>query len=288
MISIVTPTFNRAVLLEATLASVLLQQGCDFEYIVIDGGSTDHTKDLLAQHEGALAYWVSESDEGQYHAVNKGFAESKGDIMAWIGSDDVYLPWTFNVVKEIFDSHPEVRWITTLYPLTMDVKGRVVACQSTRGYSERGFFRGENLPGAEWPALGGWIQQESTFWRRSLWEEAGGYLDEKLNLAADFELWARFFRLAPLHGVATPLAAFRSHGDQRSSTDFGPYIGQAKAVLEAQAGQLPSRIAAQARDRLRRHVPERLRGLRELTTIDDPRSGIFFDSESGKWFVRRI
>ena len=288
MISVVTPTLDRAVLLEETIRSVLQQQGADFEYIVIDGGSTDGTRELLEKYSDQLSYWVTEPDTGQYNAINKGFTASRGDIMAWIGSDDKYCPWAFAVVEQIFRSHPEIQWLTSLYPITWDIGGRAVACQQARGYSRKAFLLGENLPGAGWPAPGGWIQQESTFWRRSLWDRAGGFLDETVTLAADFELWARMFDQSELHAVATPLGGFRAHGEQRSATSLAAYISQAKAVLEAHAGCLPSPISAHVRDRVRRHLPARIRQVGPFTRLDSRRSGVFFDHHTAGWTVRSI
>ena len=107
-ISVVTPSFNQSAFLEETLRSVLDQGYPNLEYIVIDGGSTDASADIIRKHAGRITCWVSEKDQGQYDAINKGFARSTGEIMAWLNSDDKYLPWTFSVVGEIFASRPEV------------------------------------------------------------------------------------------------------------------------------------------------------------------------------------
>jgi len=115
-----------------------------------------------------------------------------------------------------------------------------VSCAARDGYSRAAFFRGENLAGGSWHSRG-WIQQESTFWRRSLWDRAGGKIDISYRLAADFELWARFYRQAELYGVSTPLGGFRAHGDQRSAQQFEAYSKEAKEVLHQYGGTpLPS------------------------------------------------
>ena len=110
-ISIVTPSFNQGQFIEETLLSVLNQNYPNLEYIVIDGGSTDQTVEVIRRYEDRLAYWASEKDRGQVHAINKGLAKSTGDIFAFINSDDVYLPETFATVAEYFEAHPEAEWV---------------------------------------------------------------------------------------------------------------------------------------------------------------------------------
>ena len=121
------------------------------------------------------------------------------------------------------------------FPLTCDETGRPVKSFYRDAYSSDAFFRGENLPFAGWPAVG-FIQQESTYWRRSLWDRTGGRLDESLELAADFELWARFHRSsAELYSVPVPLASFRVHSDQKSR-NLEAYIDEAQSVLTRYGG----------------------------------------------------
>ncbi len=109
--SIVTPSFNQAHFLEETILSVLNQRYPNLEYIVIDGGSTDNTVEIVRKYEEHIAYWVSEKDRGQVDALNKGFARATGDILAFINSDDVYLPGTFAAVAKAFESDPACDWL---------------------------------------------------------------------------------------------------------------------------------------------------------------------------------
>lgn len=230
--SIVTPSYNQAQFLEETIMSVLNQGYPDLEYVVIDGGSRDGSIDVIRRHQHQLAYWVSEPDGGQYEAINKGFAKTTGEIMAWLNSDDKYLPSAFSTVGEIFAAHPHVEWVTTVHPLTWNERGQAVGVDFTGAFNARAFYRGSNLPIAGTHGRR-WIQQESTFWRRSLWERAGGRLDVTFPHAADFELWARFFQHAELYGVNALLGGFRAHGDQKSLRFREPYVEEAKTVLRA-------------------------------------------------------
>lgn len=236
-ISIVTPSFNQGRFLAETMDSVLGQGYPDLEYVVVDGGSTDESVEVIKARQDRLAWWVSEKDSGQYHAVNKGFARSSGEVMAWLNSDDKYTPWALQVVGDVFRQLPEVQWVTTLLPLHWDARGLPVKCKPVRGYTKDGFFRGWHLqrPG-EWDKA--FIQQESTFWRRSLWEKVGGKIDASLQLAGDFELWAKFYQHADLYGVPLPIGGFRMHGDQKTAHRMEAYLKEAEAVLTRHGGRV--------------------------------------------------
>jgi glycosyltransferase involved in cell wall biosynthesis len=228
-ISVVTPSYNAAHLIEQTLRSVLDQGYPNLEYVVIDGAGGDRTKDILTGYSDRLAYWCSEPDDGQYDAINKGFARSSGEVLCWLNSDDMLLPRSLFVVGEIFEKFPEVDWITTRRPGLWDANGYLAGLTLTPGFNRQAFMDGLFLPGTL--NKGYWIQQESTFWRRSLWVRAGGEIPD-VRLAGDFALWCQFYRHTQLVAVDYPLGGFRLIEGQRSE-DMLDYMTEARAALSA-------------------------------------------------------
>ncbi|MGB3904235.1 MAG: glycosyltransferase family 2 protein [Anaerolineae bacterium] len=242
-ISVVTPSYNRARFLEEAMLSVLDQGYPNLEYVIIDGGSTDGSVDIIRRYEDRLAYWVSEPDNGHGDALSKGFAKTGGEVMGWLNSDDLYTPWAFSVVAEIFSSFPQVEWISSVYPLMWNAAGQAVACTPSGGFNRESFFRGANLPSRGWYARE-WIQQESTFWRRSLWERAGAWIDLSCTIAVDFELWTRFYDYADLYGVAALIGGFRLHGDQKTTCRADEYLAEAEQMLQNAGGRPYGRLAS--------------------------------------------
>jgi glycosyltransferase involved in cell wall biosynthesis len=229
-ISIVTPSYNQGHFLEQTIRSVLSQEYPNLEYIVIDGGSTDGSVEIIKRYEQGISFWCSEKDNGQYDAVNKGFSKSTGEILGWINSDDVYFPWTLITVAMMMRSMPEMEWLSSLKPASIDYKGFLFALEHYPGFSREAFLEGKYLPGENILAHPfGYIQQESTFWRRSLWEKSGE-IRRAYKLAGDFDLWARFFQHADLWGCPIPLAGFRTQYQQRSA-NFNEYRKDCKESL---------------------------------------------------------
>ncbi len=214
-ISIVTPSYNQVGHLGETLLSVKKQGISELEHIVIDGGSTDGSREIIKSHAEGLAYWCSETDGGQYQAINKGFEKSTGEIMGWLNSSDLYMPWTLRTVEDIFRRFPEVEWISSLQKVCINEDGTYEGLNEMPGFSSGRLARGL-LGGAK---NSDFIQQETCFWRRSLWDKIGGKITDRYRYAADFWLWSEFFKHSRCTGVEVPLAAFRFHGDQRSGED---------------------------------------------------------------------
>jgi glycosyltransferase involved in cell wall biosynthesis len=253
--SIVTPSFNQNRYLERSMRSVLDQEIGDLEYIVIDGGSTDGSVETIRRHAGRLAGWASRPDRGYADALNEGFSSSSGEVMGWLNSDDMLTPWALRVVESVFRALPAVEWITTLYPLVMDDQGMVIASRTAEGYSPEAFYRGRNVPlrPGFYTSV---IQQESTFWRRSLWERVGGRMDSSLRMAGDFELWARFFQHAELYAVAVPLGCFRFQKESFTAKRMDAYLEECRTVLRRYGRRFPSRIETIVR-RIVRLLPRR-------------------------------
>lgn len=226
-ISLVTPAFNCRDFIEATLQSVLGQQYPNLEYIVMDGGSTDGTAQVIERYANQLAYWQSQPDAGQYDAINQGLSRATGEILCWLNADDMLLPRSLFVVGEIFTQLPEVKWISSLQPATWDANGNLAHVDTTPGFSQQAFLDGLYLPTTA--KKGYWLQQESTFWRRSLWDQVGARIPND-DLAGDFALWCQFYRHAQLYGTPYPLGGFRMLEGQRSE-DYEGYMTQASRAL---------------------------------------------------------
>ena len=227
-ISIVTPAYNCKSLISATMDSVLDQQYPNLEYIVIDGGSTDGTAQVIDQYAKQLSYWQSIKDHGQYDAINQGFAKSSGEILCWLNADDMLLPKSLFVVAEVFESLSSVHWLSSLQPASWDANGRLSEVRNLPGFSKQAFLDGLYLPTTA--KKGYWMQQESTFWRRSLWEKAGSTIPN-YNLAGEFALWCKFYEYAELCGISYPLGGFRMIEGQRSE-DYQSYMKEANSALQ--------------------------------------------------------
>jgi len=203
-ISIVTPSFNQAHYLEETIRSVLLQGYPNLEYIVIDGGSTDGSIEIIRKYEPWLAYWISEPDRGQADAINKGFRQSSGQIMNWVNSDDCLLPNALRHVAAHFHAHPTAQ-------IVCGFRRNVLGHARTRRV--RAYLRPDKYTLSRIC----YIAQETTFWRRAVWETVGE-LDASYRFALDFELWQRIlaagyqFTLMPRF-----TGLFRLHPDSKGS-----------------------------------------------------------------------
>jgi glycosyltransferase involved in cell wall biosynthesis len=190
---------------------------------IIDAGSTDQSVDIIKKFAPHLSGWMSEKDRGMYDALNKGFAQTKGEIMTWLNADDLMLPNTLSIVADVFTQLPTVKWITGL-PCKFDCTGRLVSVDSgLPRWSKYRYLLGDYQ----------WITQEGVFWHRELWEKAGSRLNSDLKYAGDLELWSRFFEHTQLFPVNSPLAGMRIRTEGQLSHDhWQDYLREAQLSLE--------------------------------------------------------
>lgn len=203
-ISVIIPSYNQGRFLEATLRSVLLQPYANVECIVIDGGSTDESVEVIRHYERHLAYWVSERDQGQAHAVNKGLAAATGELRGFLNSDDLHLPWTLSRVAHAAAKEPEA---VLFYGdrFLLDADGGVV------GWSRNPPFDPEKTLYS--------ICSETAFWRRSAELEVGEF-NEKLRFALDVDYFLRLYRAGTIRHLDEALGCFRCHAESKSMTIF--------------------------------------------------------------------
>jgi glycosyltransferase involved in cell wall biosynthesis len=203
LVSIVTPSYNQAQYLEATIQSVLKQNYPDIEYLIIDGGSTDGSQAIIEKYADRLCYWVSEEDLGQTDAINKGFARARGDVLAWLNSDDTYCPGAVAAAVDYLKSHPDIGMVygNANY---IDTSGTVVARYPAAATDYAGLRRGRNT-----------IPQQAMFFRSILWRLVGP-LDPTFYYAMDYDLWRRISAVSPIAFQHQVWANFRLHDSSKS------------------------------------------------------------------------
>ncbi len=221
-ISIITPSFNQGSFIRQTIDSVLGQNYPNLEYIIMDGGSTDGTLDILRSY-GADLRWVSQKDNGQADAINRGMSMVSGDILAFLNSDDYYLPGALHRVVERFAQSGCV-WLTGDYRIvdqdSRKMQGFVVGYKTFwRKFSSAGLLSVLN-----------YIIQPSTFWSRALWEAAGP-LDVNLRYTMDYDFWMRAIRVAPPLVVPQPLSVFRIHKTSKGGSQYVQQFDEEIQVL---------------------------------------------------------
>ena len=203
LVSIITPSFNQARYLEATILSVLEQNHPNIEYIIVDGSSTDGSVDIIKKYADRLAWWVSEKDQGQTDAINKGFARARGEILAWINSDDTYEPGAISAAVKYFQSHPGAGLVygdTHFIDQDGHVIGKFAASQTSYQLLRRGYVH---------------IPQQAAFFRGDLWRQVGP-LDPSFYFAMDYDLWVRIAARAPIQYVPQMWANFRLHSSGKT------------------------------------------------------------------------
>lgn len=214
-VSIITPSYNMARFIEGTIRSVLDQRHSDIEYVVMDGGSTDGTVEILTRYSGRIV-WESRKDRGQSDAINKGLRIATGDIVAYLNADDTYEPGAVSRVVAFFREHPQTKWVYGRCRI-VDTADREVRRPVTlyknlvsRRYGYRKLLT-ENF-----------IPQPATFWRKELVGEVG-YFDEDEHQCMDYDYWLRIGQRYAPGVIPEYLARFRHHAESKSS---GNFVGQ--------------------------------------------------------------
>jgi glycosyltransferase involved in cell wall biosynthesis len=206
-ISVVTPSLNQRNFLEQTLRSVLSQGYPNLEYIVQDGGSTDGSCELLDGYREVLTHCVSEPDGGHANAINRGMAHATGEILAYLNSDDLYLPGALAAVARFFERHPGVGLVHG-NRIFIDEDDQLVGVWVTPPHDD------ELLRWTDW------VAQETMFWRRSAWERVGGYFDESIGLSLDWEFLLRLSDAGvKMVHISRFLGAFRVHPEQKTGAE---------------------------------------------------------------------
>jgi glycosyltransferase involved in cell wall biosynthesis len=204
-ITIVTPSYNQGQFLEETIRSVLLQGYPNLEYIIIDGGSTDGSIDIIKKYEPWLAYWESEKDRGQSHAINKGFDRCTGDILAWLNSDDSYTPRALQTIALFAIEHPKVGAFAG-GSRAANPKGKILEEKHPPGLTFDDILHWDepNLP------------QPSCFFRKAVWDQCGP-LDERLHFVMDYNLWLSIAKLSSFMAIPEVLSQYTLHGKAKTT-----------------------------------------------------------------------
>ena len=263
-ISIVTPSLNQGQFIEETIRSVLLQGYPNLDYIIIDGGSSDSSVDIIKRYEAWITYWVSESDRGQSHAINKGFAKATGELLGWLNSDDVFEPHTLRTVAEQVAGRAD-------QPVMVVGDGWFTTSEGVETSRKRcGAYRLEDLLAYH---RGTFLCQPAVFFTRAALDRAGP-VNEDLAYSMDLDLWARMRRGAELSYVDAVLARCRRHGDAKSwAANYDAMLEVARTIQRYDSTLPP----------LRRHVNRlRMRHCRAMCCLQDAVDSVLYRNDRGR------
>jgi len=230
-VTIVMPVYNGEQYIEYAIKSVTNQSYKNIQFILVDGGSTDSTMDIVNRYADSFEIIISEKDKGMYDAINKGFSRSDGELMLWLNSDDYLFENAIETAVMIMKKYPTVKWMKgrNVY-LDQNNTIRKIACFTSYYQSllQSGLYRTSGV---------GSIMQETTFWHRDLYKEAGNHINTEYKVASDYELWVRFSKFESLYSVNTILGAFRQHEGQLSA-DINAYEKECNSIKNLTSWQL--------------------------------------------------
>jgi glycosyltransferase involved in cell wall biosynthesis len=226
-ISIITPTLNHSRFIEDTILSVKNQDYQFFEHIIIDGGSSDGTIEILAKYPHLK--WISEKDTGQSNAINKGFRMSTGDILAWINSDDYYDSNIFSSIVKFFEENKDC---SVVYGDMTDIdeNGNILGMRTGEVFTLQRLLKNPDV-----------VRQPVCFWRRAVLKEVG-YLDENLHLVMDYDYFLRFAKRYRFCHMARNLCFFRMFSGTKTSRLAKQQISEIKYVMKRESGGMPFRF----------------------------------------------
>lgn len=218
LVSIITPSYNQASYLEETIRSVIEQEHSPVEYFVVDGGSEDGSVEIIQKYADRISWWVSERDAGQGEAINKGLSRARGEFIAWLNSDDLFLPGAITKAVSVLAANPELGMVF----------GDAISI------NEQGLPLNQ-LTFGDWglPELMRFriICQPAVFMRKTMLDKAG-HLDPAFHYLLDHHLWIRMARLAPVQHIPEPLAAARHHPAAKNVSQAAAFGQEAMRILE--------------------------------------------------------
>ena len=220
-VSIITPSYNQGQFLEETILSVLNQDYPNLEYIIIDGGSTDNSVQVIKKYEDRLDYWVSEPDKGQSDAINKGFHRATGEILHWLNSDDVLVPGALQAVGEYFLRHPEIGCIMGDIGI-IDEKSKFIFLRKAIPFHFRTALYGACS-----------VPQPSTLFIKEAWLETGD-VDVSLQYQMDFEYFLRMAKAGVKFGLLKrPVAQFRLHASSKTVSEYDNLVWSTNRMIQS-------------------------------------------------------
>lgn len=235
-ITVVTPSYNQGQYLEAAIQSVITQEYPNLEYIVIDGGSTDDSPNIIRRYEPSLYRWISQADAGPADAINRGFSWASGDILCWLNSDDLYFPGALHTAADAFLTHPTAALVYGEGWYIDDKGRRIEPCRYVRRRFNRRYLVNKDP-----------ILQPAAFWRRSLWD-ATGPLDTSLRWVFDWEWFIRAHARGQFQYIPAEMAYYRVQPQALTRTGgLARQLEHGRVTRRYGAWWYPNHIVQQAR-----------------------------------------